>query len=214
MIHYIYKIVHTNGKYYIGRHSTKNIDDGYMGSGKWPRSIKNKKELSKVILAYYDSSKELLEAEKSILAEHISNKMCMNFNNNPVGFASGDLNPARSKKERIRRSLAFKGSNNPMFNKVFTEEEKQRMSNNRKGKPTWNKGLKGIKTSDKGQNAWNKGIHTGYQSFIGKKHKEESILKMKEGHTKRAKLECPHCCKVIDKPNYTRYHGDKCRFKC
>lgn len=34
MIHYIYKITNViNGKGYIGKHSTNNINDGYFGSG-------------------------------------------------------------------------------------------------------------------------------------------------------------------------------------
>ena len=52
MKHFIYKTTHKNGKYYIGRHSTNNIDDGYIGSGKWPRSIKDKSTLTREILEY------------------------------------------------------------------------------------------------------------------------------------------------------------------
>lgn len=212
MIHYIYKLVHTNGKYYIGRHSTENLDDGYMGSGKWPRSIKNKQELHKEIIQFCDSAEILLVTEKSFLLEHIGKPLCMNFNNNPVGFASGELNPAKSDNEKRRKSMQT-GERNSMFGKTHTDGAKLKMSEGRKGKPTWNKGLTGIKTSDKGQVAWNKGIHTGYQSFTGKRHTSESIAKMKEGHRNRSKLECPHCKKIIDKPNYSRYHGSKCKFK-
>lgn len=212
MIHYTYKIVHKYGKYYVGRHSTTNIEDGYMGSGKWPRSIKDKSFLTKEIISYYTDSETLKEAERILLKEHIGKPNCMNFNDSPAGFASGDLNPARTAKEKKRKSL-LKGPLNPMFNKKHSEEASAKMSKARSGKPTWNKGKKGVKTSNKGQVAWNKGVKTGHKSFEGKTHSLNSINKMKEKHANREKLACPHCSRIIDKPNYTRYHGDKCKFK-
>ena len=65
MIHFIYKTTHTeSGKYYIGRHSTENEQDGYLGSGKWIRSIKDKSKLSREIIGYYNSFDELILAEQ------------------------------------------------------------------------------------------------------------------------------------------------------
>lgn len=210
MIHYTYKLVHPNGKYYVGRHSTNNLEDGYMGSGKWPRSIKDKSVLTKEIISFYSDADTLKLAERTLLSEHVGKPDCMNFNNNPVGFASGDLNPAKSEKERVRKSLQ-KGPHNSMYGKKHSDDASKKMSEARKGKPTWNKGKTGIKTSDKGQTAWNKGIKTGYQSFTNKKHSPESIALMKERHATRERIQCVHCDRIIDKPNYIRYHGDKCR---
>jgi hypothetical protein len=212
MFHYIYKTTHENGKYYIGRHSTKNKEDGYFGSGTWVRGIKDKSKLKREIIYEVKTVEELLVAEKRFIGEHISNPLCMNFNNNAVGFASGKLNPANSEKETARKKQMV-NEKNQMFGKKHSDESKQKMSEYRKGKATWNKGLSGIKTSNKGQTAWNKGVNTGIKSFTGRTHSEESISKMKEGHSNRVKLECPYCKKIIDKPNYTRYHGDRCKFK-
>jgi hypothetical protein len=88
MKHFIYKTTHINGKYYIGRHSTENIDDGYFGSGKWPRSIKDKSELTREILEYTDSIEHLKILEASYLKVHYNNDNCMNMTIDPVGFDS------------------------------------------------------------------------------------------------------------------------------
>ena len=212
MIYYTYKITHIGGKYYVGRHSTDNLEDGYMGSGIWPKSIKDKTSLRKEILLFYPDEHTLVEAEKNLLEEHIKNPLCMNFNNNPVGFASGELNPAKSDLERKRRSERYRGDKNPMYGKRHSDFSRAKMSKSRKGKPTWNKGLSGIKTSDKGQMAWNKGLKTGYKSFTGKKHSEHSIELMKAKHAEREQVPCTYCGRTLDKPNYTRYHGNKCKF--
>jgi predicted GIY-YIG superfamily endonuclease len=31
--HFVYITRHKNGKYYVGRHSTDDLNDGYIGSG-------------------------------------------------------------------------------------------------------------------------------------------------------------------------------------
>lgn len=210
MIHYIYKIIHESGKFYIGRHSTSCLEDGYMGSGKWPRSIKDKTKLRKEIISYCESFEQLLENEKLHISMYLDHPLCMNFNNNPIGFASGKLNPASNPKEKIRKSKCT-GPKNAFFGKTHSAEAKKKMSELRKGKPTWNKGKRGVKTSDKGQIAWNKGKKTGYKSFTGKKHSTESIEKMKAKHAVRPQVECVHCGTVVDKPNHSRHHGDKCK---
>ena len=95
MKHFIYKTLHTNGKYYIGRHSTENLDDGYMGSGLWPRSIKDRTSLTREILEYATDQLALKELERKYLAEHYGKSNCMNQTADPIGFDT-DNNPMKN----------------------------------------------------------------------------------------------------------------------
>jgi len=95
MKHFIYKTTHKNGKYYVGRHSTKNIEDGYIGSGEWPLSIKDKTSLTREILEYANSEDELILLEGKYLAEHYGKPNCMNRTSDPIGFSS-ENNPMKN----------------------------------------------------------------------------------------------------------------------
>jgi len=106
--HFIYKTKHKNGKYYIGRHSTYNINDGYIGSGKWVKSIKNKKELSREILQYTDSFDDLLILEDEIIKQCIDDEYCMNYLCSSRGFPSGELNPMYNIKGQLHHSYGRK----------------------------------------------------------------------------------------------------------
>ena len=124
MKHFIYKTVHTNGKYYIGRHSTDNIDDGYIGSGKWPRSIKDKSTLTREILEYASSLSEVQELERKYLAEHYGKPNCMNLTSDPVGFDT-DNNPM--KNPEVAKKIA--GDNHYMRKDPTARENSRRKQN-------------------------------------------------------------------------------------
>lgn len=82
--HTIYKTtcVITN-KWYIGLHSTDNLDDGYQGSGihLWHSIKKHGKENHVTeILEYCDSRKHVIEREAAIVTEElIADPLCMNL---------------------------------------------------------------------------------------------------------------------------------------
>lgn len=80
--YYIYKILFENGEYYIGKHRTKNLNDGYCGSGIMiQQKISNGeiKKAKKIILEFYDDDDELSVAEQTILGDrYLSDSLCLN----------------------------------------------------------------------------------------------------------------------------------------
>jgi len=83
--HYIYKITRLDEseKYYIGLHSTDNLDDGYFGSGKLiTRSINKhgKDKHIKDILEFLPTREALKLREKELVNEELlGDKKCMNL---------------------------------------------------------------------------------------------------------------------------------------
>lgn len=84
MYHFIYKTTNLITKrFYIGMHSTENLKDGYMGSGKiLQRSIaKYGLENHQLeIIKFYDSRVDLRRAEAEFVTrETLDNPLCMNL---------------------------------------------------------------------------------------------------------------------------------------
>ena len=69
--HYFYKITNNiNNKYYYGIHSTSNLDDGYMGSGKRLHYAYKKygiENFTKEILEYFETREAAAEYESKIV---------------------------------------------------------------------------------------------------------------------------------------------------
>jgi len=118
--HFIYKTTNLlNGKYYFGMHSTDNLDDGYLGSGKRLKYSINKygKENHKrEILEYLPNSKELANREKEIVnLNEIAKENCLNLMAGGIGgFISETQQKYRSScagkayAEKLKNNIEFR----------------------------------------------------------------------------------------------------------
>lgn len=170
MFYIVYKTTNLiNNKTYIGIHQTKNLDDGYLGSGFAMKvSIKKygKENFSREILEMCSSYDELIEKEKIYVNEDWV-KQDTNYNIKTGGQSAGLL-PEESKK-KISDTLKERYKNGEIVIKKRsyyppnTEQQKQKISKTLRekyenglidrhlGRPPWNKGKKDV------QVPWNKG---------------------------------------------------------
>ena len=158
--HYIYKITCLkNGRYYIGMHSTSNLDDGYMGGGLLiKKSIKKhgRETHSKEILEFLPDRGSLIEREIQIINEDLLNDpLCMNLNKGGEGGWKKEWSTLGA------ISANKKNWQDPEF------REKMKKVSSSTFKKLWEE--KKLLTPD----------------WTGKKHSEESKLKMSMEASKR-----------------------------
>ena len=189
--HLVYKIVNTkNGKIYIGKHSTKNPYDNYMGSGKLINQAIQKYGIDnfiKEILYCFTNEKEAFLKEAEIVnqdfikSENTYNVVLGGYMNNgswigeahPMYGRRGEKNPLFGKhlpqetKDKI--SKANKG-------RTFTEEHKQKLSKARTGKHT-------------GENAPMYGRRGENNPNFGKHHTEETKRKISKANKGKRRTE-------------------------
>ena len=94
-------------------------------------------------------------------------------------------------------------------------EIREKMSKSRKGK-TYDKIYSAEKIEELRlkKSLSMKGKNAGKQSRLGKLHTNDTHKKMSETQKlNRIKMRvvCEHCGKDVDKPNYARFHGSKCK---
>jgi len=76
--YYTYRVLFNNGDYYLGKHSTKDIDDGYTGSGK--KLQERTDPFTFNIVEYYNSEDDLNVAEEELIGDlWFTDPKCLNL---------------------------------------------------------------------------------------------------------------------------------------
>jgi hypothetical protein len=161
LYHYIYKTTcKVTGRYYVGMHSTSNLEDDYIGSGKrlW-YSIKKygKENHMREILEFLPDRKTLVAREKQIVnQELLLDSNCMNLIEGGIDHDYQSLsenvkekisraNKGRKLSPEHRKKLSEAGKN-----RKFSEECRNKMSEKAKGRKKTEKHRENISNSTKG----------------------------------------------------------------
>lgn len=219
MFYYLYEIKNNiNGKIYVGVHKTKNLNDGYMGSGKVIQDAIKKhgiENFTKVILEMFDNPDDMFLKEKEIVTDEFLARDDV-YNLRRGGSGGFDyINAHRLNINLYERTDDWKANlskrmseNNPSsrpdikikngarIKKMiedgihpFGNSEKQRELSNRPRKD-------GRSKSEASRETACKMVQDGRHGF----------LKMNS-----EKIPCEHCGKITSYPNYKRWHGTKCQ---
>jgi len=131
MFYTVYQIINTlNDKIYIGKHQTKDLNDGYMGSGKHLRRAIDKygiKNFSKEILFQFDNEADMNAKE----AELVTEEFCLRedtYNLCPGGKGGwGYNNTMDGQKLREHSYKNWSSAGTASFIKNFNTNEELRM---------------------------------------------------------------------------------------
>ena len=172
--HYVYIITNKiNHKFYIGKHSTDDLDDGYMGSGIAINKAIQKygiENFSKRILCFCDSAEDAYKVEEFLVTDNlIKRDDCYNM---MVGGVGGPT---------------LNGIENGMYGKTHTLEARKKIGEAHIGKPSWNKGKhfseeirKKMSEAHIGKPSLNKGKHLSEET-------KEKISETLKNYKKRMK---------------------------
>lgn len=191
--HYIYKITCiVTGNYYIGMHSTSNLNDGYSGGGTRLGNSKRKygKDTHiKEILEFLNDRESLAKREAEIVNEQfLQDPACMNL---IVGGNGGGSMTGKHHSEQSKKQISDSNKGKPK--QPFTEERKLKLSESMKGKTVGNKSRTGLSNSEE-----------------SKRKASASMIGKNKGKPKPVVI-CPHCKKEGGSSVMKRYHFSRCK---
>ena len=173
--HFTYKTTNLiNNRYYLGMHSTNRIDDGYLGSGKrlyYELNKYGRNNFKFEILEQFDSREELVQAEITLITEQdVKNPNCLNLKSGGSGGWSEEV--------REKAKIAAKSY---MEDKWAIPEYREKMLKIRYD-PAISKS-RNERTSE----TLKQHFENTPGTFKGRKHKLETIQKMKESQKNKGK---------------------------
>lgn len=192
--HYIYKTtcLITN-KYYIGMHSTNNLEDGYLGSGrrlKYSIMKYGKENHSKEILEFHENREELKKREHEIINKEliINDKFCINLCIGGNGGRVAGFKQSNETKEKIKLALIGSKLTDERKRKIsisgkgkhfrkFSEEHKQKLSKSKRGIPSKLRGIPRSNETKTKISISNKGKNTSSRNPLS----NETKIKISQG---------------------------------
>jgi hypothetical protein len=175
--HFVYITTNLkNGRQYVGDHSTDNLNDGYLGSGRpyFQRALNKfgKENFQKEILEFFETKEEAFKAQEKYINEY--NTLSPNgYNISPKGghMFKGSMSESTKKKIGEANKISLKGLKQ-------SNETIEKRTKKLKGRPSKLKGIKQSKESIKKRTASN----------TGKKRTEEQKQRMKLAQQNRKPL--------------------------
>lgn len=160
--HFIYKTTDTrNGNFYIGMHSTDNLNDGYVGSGKRLKNLiyKHGKEIFQLEILEFLPNRNLLKKREFeiVNSDLLLEKKCMNLRTGGEGgFNNNDHQLKCSRAAGLKHGERLKNDKEyrERYSKKISEANKRRF--------------------ERGE------LKNFHFNRTGMKHKDETIQKMKE----------------------------------
>jgi hypothetical protein len=162
----VYKVTNKiNGKVYIGTHKTNDLDDDYMGSGKYLKYSQNKhgmENFEKEILHVFDNPEEMFAKEKELVNEEFIAET-NTYNLKIGGFGGWDFINTSENIDFVARNTQNCVAGGVAAQKNITSDERSR-----RNKLGWANGNR-------------------KPNFRGKTHSEETKHKMSETAKERLK---------------------------
>jgi hypothetical protein len=183
MFYTIYRITNNiNGKFYVGTHKTKNINDSYMGSGKYLRHSQIKhgiENFSKEIIDVFDNLEQMFIRESEIVnKEFVADKNTYNLKLGGEGGWDHMNVPSIEKSHRSKLNMIKANNNGALTNAQKTlrwrrENDSEWVENKKK------------RHSD----SIRKYYETNDGSFKGRKHTDDTKNKIGSDNSKIQKGE-------------------------